>query len=165
VVPELGLTLPQVPEAVKLTESPVTDVPPGLVTVAVMVAVSVPLSTTLALVDVTPTEFGGAVWVIVAVALWALLASVAVMVQVPVVEDAVYVVVALPAPFVLVVTGLRPPQAEPPDEVNLTASPDTGEPLDRTVAVTVEVVEPSAGTLAGLAEREIVRPLTAAAPK
>ncbi len=69
VVPELGLTLPHVPEAVKLTESPVTEVPLGLVTVAVMVAVSVPLSTTLALLDVTATVFGGAVWVIVADAL------------------------------------------------------------------------------------------------
>jgi len=151
VVPELGLRLPQVPEAVKLTESPVTEVPLGLVTVAVMVAVSVPLSTTLALLDATATVFGGVVCVMVAELLRPALASVAVMVQLPAVLEAVYVLVALPVLSVVPVVALRLPQLEP-DEVNLTESPVTGPPLDVvTVAVTVEVVAPSAGMLAGLA--------------
>jgi hypothetical protein len=154
VAPELGLSDPQVPEAVKVTVSPVTEVPPEVVTLALMVAVSVPLATTVdagvlpqaraALVQVTPTAFGGAVCVMVAELLRAAIASVAVTVQLPVVVEAVYVVLALPVVSVETVAGLSPPQAAP-DEVNRTESPETGLPLEVvTVAVTVDVDEPSA---------------------
>jgi hypothetical protein len=66
-------------------------------------------------------------------------------------------------PLLLVtpVDGLSAPQA--PDGLELfvkfTASPATGAPPDVTVAVTVEVLEPSAGRLAGLAETATTVPV------
>jgi hypothetical protein len=61
------------------------------------------------------------------------------------------VALVLPVLPVVPVIGLRLPQATP-DAANRTVSPETGAPLAVvTVAVTVEVVEPSAGTLEGLA--------------
>jgi hypothetical protein len=89
VVPELGLKLPQVPEAAKLSASPATDVPLGLVTLAVTVAMSVPLPKTWDLLDVMATWFGGVVWVMTVELLRPALASAAVMVQVPLVAEAV----------------------------------------------------------------------------
>jgi hypothetical protein len=89
VVPEPGFRVPQVPEAVQVTVSAVTEVPLGLATWAVTVAVSVPLATTLDLVEVTLTVFGGVVWVTVALLLRPAFASVAVTVQVPVELEAV----------------------------------------------------------------------------
>jgi hypothetical protein len=92
VVPEAGFTVPQVPEATQFTVSPDTAVPPGFKTVAVNVEVVVPLAARVDADAETLTEFGGEDCVIRAVPLPPLLASVAVIVQVPIVVVAVYVV-------------------------------------------------------------------------
>jgi hypothetical protein len=61
---------------------------------------------------------------------------------------------AFPVLSVVAVLGLSVPQV--PDEVNRTESPWTGPPVAVvTVAVSAEVVAPSAGTLAGLADTAI----------
>jgi hypothetical protein len=99
------------------------------------------------------TLFGGVVWVMVVELLSPALASVAVTVQLPVVVDDVYVVLALPVLSVVAVPVLSVPQV--PDVVNRTESPAIAEPVELvTAAVTVDFV-PSAGTLAGLAETVI----------
>jgi hypothetical protein len=153
VVPEAGFIVPQVPEATQFTVSPDTAVPPGFKTVAVNVEVLVPLAATVDAVDDTLTEFGGDDCVIRAVPLPPLFASVAVIVQVPTVLDAVYVVVTWPREFV------TPPATDSaPQEplvlallVNMTASPETGPLAPVTVAVTFDVLPPSAATVDGLA--------------
>jgi hypothetical protein len=89
VVPEAGFSVPQVPEATQFTVSPDTAVPPGFKTVAVRVEVLVPFPATVDGDAETLTEFGGDDCVIRAVPLPPLLASVAVIVQVPIVLDAV----------------------------------------------------------------------------
>jgi hypothetical protein len=87
--------VPQAPVPLRVTVSPTTDVPLGLATVVVIVAVSVPFATRTALVVPTVTVFGGAVIVMLVepVAPWP--ASIAFSVQVPVVFVvlAVYVIV------------------------------------------------------------------------
>jgi hypothetical protein len=142
---------PGLPLIVNVTESPATANPPKLVTVAVTVWVLEPVAAIAAVPGAMATKFGGAVCVMVVELLRPELASVAVTVQGAAVPDAVYVVMALPVLPVVTVLGVRLPQAVPED-VNATKSPETAPPLAVvTVAVTVEVLEPSAGTLEGLA--------------
>ncbi|HET6809555.1 MAG TPA: hypothetical protein VFH50_00925 [Acidimicrobiales bacterium] len=73
---------------VNVTASPLTGAPPDPVTVAVTVDWEEPLAVKVAGLAVTATV-SGAVWVTVAVPVAAVLASVAVIVQVPAVEEAV----------------------------------------------------------------------------
>jgi hypothetical protein len=89
VVPEDGFIVPQVPDATQLTVSPATATLAGLWTVAVKFCVLDPVPTTVAVDGATLTEFGGVDCVIRAVPLPPLLASVAVIVQVPIVLEAV----------------------------------------------------------------------------
>jgi hypothetical protein len=89
VVPEAGFIVPQVPEATQLTVSPDTAVPLGLRTVAVNVCVLEPFAATEAEAGATLTVLGGVDCVIKTVPLPPVLASVAVIVQVPTVLEAV----------------------------------------------------------------------------
>lgn len=103
--------------------------------------------------DVTVIVLTTVVWVMVVEPDLPSEASVAVIVQVPTVVEALYVTVALPAPLVLMgLAVVKVPQAAPPLVVKFTESLGTGPPPELvTVAVTIEVVTLSAGTLVGLA--------------
>jgi hypothetical protein len=145
------------PVSVNVTTSPAATGAPlaPFVTVAVTVEVAVPLAGTVDGLAVTAMLFGTAVCTTPVFPDPFEIASVAVTVQVPAVVDAVYVVVATPLALVVAKVGLRVPH-DAPLMVNCTGSPDTAAPPGAgpalTVAVTVEVVLPSAGMLAGLAE-------------
>jgi hypothetical protein len=101
----------------------------------------------------TVTVLGGVVWVTVAVPLLPVFVSEAETSQVPLVVDEVYVTVALPFPSVLADADFSVPHAPVGlalPVLKATLSPATGAPAELvTVAVTVEVLLPSAGMLAG----------------
>jgi hypothetical protein len=157
VVADAGLRAPQAPGGfalvVNLTTSPKTTAPLKLVTVAAIVELLVPSAGTRVGVIDTTTRFRGAVWVMSHVPLRPPFASRAVIVQVPTVIEAMYVSVSWPRPSVIPEVKASVPQ-EPTllaVSVKSTASWATGDPLDMTSAVTVEVELPSAGRLRGLA--------------
>jgi hypothetical protein len=156
-VPEIELSAPQAPAvagsavAVRVSRSPETGDPVSpLVTVTVIAEVLVAVAGTFFGDATTTTLFATAVCVIVAAALVIPpLASVTVTPQGPAVSDAVYVVVALPLLSVVPKALLSVPHAAAPLVANLTGSfALAGPPI---VAVTVDVVLPSAGTLVGFA--------------
>jgi hypothetical protein len=100
---------------------------------------------------VSATEFSGAVWLTVVAPVAPELDSATLMVQVPGVEVATYVVVACPAAFV-VADGVASGVQSAPAVLNSTGSPLTGVPLlASTVAVIVDVAAPLAEMLVGLA--------------
>src|SRR5713226_5388048 len=100
----------------------------------------------------TKNVFGKAVWAMVVLPLRPPCASVAVTVHVPAVVEARYVMLEAPLAFVLLgLAVVKTPHAAPPLVVKLTGSLRAADPLAlMTVAVTVDVVRPSAGTLDGL---------------
>ncbi len=155
-----ALRRPQAPAGnslvVKVTASFDTPTPLGLVTLAVAVVVEVPSAgmTPLTTVNVTATEFGATVWLIVVDARSAPRASVAVMVQVPTVAEAEYVEITWPLVLVVVEVGLNVPQAADglPLVVRLTGSPETAAPPEVvTETVITEVFATAAWRLEGSA--------------
>src|SRR5216683_5706026 len=113
--------------------------------------VDAPSAAMLCGVAVVVILFTTAVWLMLVVPLLPSDASVAVIVQLPTVVEALYVTVAVPPAPVVAGLPVIVPQAAPLP-VKLTGSAGTGPPLEfLTVAVTLDVVVPSAGTLVGLA--------------
>jgi hypothetical protein len=157
VVPEAALSVPQeAPVAVNMTRSPATGEVTPVVTVNVTTCVDVPSAGFEAVAGLPTTALlcaGTVVWARVPLPLPPVAASVAVIVQKPTVLDAVYVTEAWPAPpAVGAVDELSVPQAAAglPLVVKVTTSPfatgANGVIPELTVAVTVRVEAPSAGT-------------------
>jgi hypothetical protein len=163
VVPLAALSEPQNPLAVKFTVSDGTAAPPTpLVTVAVIIEVATPSPLIVDGLAVRLMLLGTTVWVIVFVpANWAELllppfASVTVTTQVPAVVDAVYVTAALPVASVVAEAALRVPHALLGEPARVNATRSLAMSFPATVAVSVEVLAPSAGTLDGATATVIV---------
>lgn len=151
-----GSTPPQAPEGaldvVKVIVSLGTGVLVGLVTVTVTVDAECPSAGTEVGLSTTATALL-AVWRIVPDPVWPLLASVAVIAQVPPVVLARYVNVATPEAFVLAGLAVVIVPQEPAgvaDVVIKTGSLATAAPLFVTFTVITEVDTPSACKVAGL---------------
>ena len=156
---ELSDVLAQTPvvdaDTEKVTVSPDTGVLP-FKTVAVTVEVDVTAAGIVEGVAVTVTDevLTRLVWSICPEPLWPVADSTAAIVQKPDVALAVYVITTWPLEFVVYgAAGLSVPQAPAGVAVgvSVTVSPETAVPAGLVTAiVTVEVVEPSAGTSVGL---------------
>ncbi len=139
----------------KVTVSPETATPLGVVTLTVTLEVAVASAGIGFAPNVSATEFNATVWLIVVDAASPALASVAVTVQIPAVVEAVYVELSWPLALVVPEVGLRVPHAATglPLVVRFTASVAVnGVPSDfLTATVTVEFWIMAAAMIEGLA--------------